>query len=46
MGLHTVVPGRVPGTPIWDARPCIPKRDGRDKPGHDKREAVLDGTDS
>jgi len=25
----------VPGIPISKARPCVPKRDGRDKPGHD-----------
>jgi DNA-binding GntR family transcriptional regulator len=31
-----LVPGLVPAIPITDARPCLPKRDGRDKPGHDE----------
>jgi hypothetical protein len=26
---------RVPVIPVQLARPCLPKRDGRDKPGHD-----------
>jgi hypothetical protein len=25
----------VPGISLRRARPCLPKRDGRDKPGHD-----------
>jgi len=29
------MPARVAGNPIHMARPCHPKRDGRDKPGHD-----------
>jgi hypothetical protein len=29
------MPGLVPGIPIRKAMPCLPKRDGRDKPGHD-----------
>src|SRR6478735_460466 len=29
------MPGLVPGIPLSGARPCVPKRDGRDKPGHD-----------
>ena len=32
-----VVPGLVPGTPLRMAQ-CPPKRDGRDKPGHDRDE--------
>src|SRR5262245_29984786 len=31
------MPGLVPGIPLRDARPCQTKRDGRDKPGHDKK---------
>ena len=31
-----VMPGLVPGIPLRLAR-CVPNRDGRDKPGHDKR---------
>ena len=31
-----VMPGLVPGIPIRWARPCLSKRDGRDKPGHDE----------
>jgi len=34
--LLLVVPGLVPGTPFREAR-RPPKRDGRDKPGHDGR---------
>jgi hypothetical protein len=29
-----VMPGLVPGIPLRKAL-CLPKRDGRDKPGHD-----------
>ncbi|MGB7716709.1 MAG: hypothetical protein WBL81_17345, partial [Pseudolabrys sp.] len=30
-----VIAGHVPAIPIIRARHCRPKRDGRDKPGHD-----------
>src|SRR5215510_15083764 len=36
------MPGLVPGIPFRDARPCQAKRDGRDKPGHDKSSALLE----
>jgi len=29
------MPGFMPGIPLGGARPCLPSRDGRDKPGHD-----------
>jgi len=31
-----VITGLVPVIPLTSARPCPLKRDGRDKPGHDK----------
>ena len=31
---HSVMPGLGPGIPLREAH-CPPKRDGRDKPGHD-----------
>jgi hypothetical protein len=34
----TVIAGLVPAIPISQAW-CPPKRDGRDKPGHDRSEA-------
>src|SRR5215510_8700311 len=34
------MPGLVPGIPLRMARPCRTKRDGRDKPGHDKMERI------
>jgi hypothetical protein len=50
--LCNVMPGLVPGIPLADAR-CRPKRDGRDKPGHDKvlrdnirRQLILDRADA
>src|SRR5262245_47973408 len=33
------MPGLVPGIPLTEAGLCEVKRDGRDKPGHDKAEA-------
>ena len=30
------MPDLVPGIPLRRAQ-CVPKRDGRDKPGHDKK---------
>ena len=34
-----VMPGRVPSIPLMQAQPCVPKRDGQVKPGHDDGEA-------
>ena len=34
--LSIVIAGLVPAIPIRDAGPCPPKRDGRDKAGHDE----------
>jgi hypothetical protein len=39
MSLSVVIAGLVPAIPIMDVRRCLPKRDGRDKPGHDRGEA-------
>src|SRR5947207_2877946 len=36
-----VMPGLVPGIPIERVRRCVPKRDGRDKPGHDRQVGAL-----
>jgi hypothetical protein len=33
----TVITGLVPVIPLILATPCVPKRDGRAKPGHDER---------
>jgi len=36
-----VIAGLVPSIPIREAQQCLPKRDGRDKPGHDElRESI------
>jgi len=35
MPLHIVITGLVPVIPLGEARPCVDKRDGRVKPGHD-----------
>jgi tripartite-type tricarboxylate transporter receptor subunit TctC len=35
----SVIAGLVPAIPLRDARPCQPKRDGRNKSGHDKSRA-------
>jgi hypothetical protein len=34
--LSIVIAGLVPAIPIMKARPSLPNRDGRDKPGHDE----------
>jgi len=34
-----VIAGLVPAIPIRRAMHCVPKRDGRDKPGHDGGES-------
>jgi hypothetical protein len=34
-----VIAGLVPAIPIREAQPCLPKRDARDKPGHDELKA-------
>jgi hypothetical protein len=43
MSPSAVIAGLIPAIPIRDARPRLPKRDGRVKPSHDNREFVRDG---
>src|SRR5690242_6249484 len=38
--LSVVIAGLVPAIPIRRAQSCLPKRDGRDKPGHDEWRGV------
>jgi hypothetical protein len=38
-GFSFVIAALGAAIPIRDAGPCLPKRDGRDKPGHDKKHA-------
>jgi hypothetical protein len=39
-----VITGLGPVIPLRRARPCVSKRDGRDKPGHDKWMRVVSGS--